>query len=379
MPTIKVNTSSLGIYESEMKEILSRVNSIMSEFNSVSSRLDWDIRSESNINSRLNIISKELSAESRGISGMQSHLGKAIKKYDAVDNSNKISKVDGENASNTSPIGSGLNTDLYIKELAKVYIDVFGKAGDLGKIAAFQNTILKILLDDNGLSNKDIGSLLKSAVNSVIGIIDLKQNSGDISKLFGLNGYKTINAAAANAGWVDRVGKGVTSGLETFKSNISPIAKNVDGSIDKLKTGTKVAGWVASLVANGFANYDEYSKGDISEHRAVAETVTETIIDIGKSAAIAAGIAAGCAAVGFAAPVVVVGGISVGVSAVADIVSKNLTGKGVTELASDTILDFSKSAGKTITGTATNAKNAVSGWFNKLVSQGGYNMKYLVA
>ena len=70
-----------------------------------------------------------------------------------------------------------------------------------------------------------------------------------------------------------------------------------------------------------------------------------------------------------AAPAVVVGGIAVGVSLVADIVCENLTGKSVTEAASDFVLDKASKAGKAITGAAKSAKKAVSGWFNKLTGK----------
>ena len=96
MPTIKVNTSRLSGYESDMQNILSRVNSIMGQFDSVSRNLDWDIRAESNINSRLSGISRELSAEARGISGMKNYLGNAVRQYNTVENTNKKNKLKDE-------------------------------------------------------------------------------------------------------------------------------------------------------------------------------------------------------------------------------------------------------------------------------------------
>ena len=96
MPTIKVNTSRLSGYESDLQGVLSRVNSIMGQFDSVSRNLDWDIRAESNINSRLNGISRELSAEARGISGMKNYLGNAVRQYNTVENTNKRNKLKNE-------------------------------------------------------------------------------------------------------------------------------------------------------------------------------------------------------------------------------------------------------------------------------------------
>lgn len=79
-----------------MQNILSRVNSIMGQFDSVSRNLDWDIRAESNINSRLSGISRELSAEARGISGMKNYLGNAVRQYNTVENTNKKNKLKDE-------------------------------------------------------------------------------------------------------------------------------------------------------------------------------------------------------------------------------------------------------------------------------------------
>lgn len=103
MPTIKVNTSRLSNYESDIQGVLSRVNSITNQFNNVSRNLDWDIKAESNINSRLTGISRELSAESNGINGMKNYLGTARAKYVAVENKNSGKKLKNEVS------GSGAN------------------------------------------------------------------------------------------------------------------------------------------------------------------------------------------------------------------------------------------------------------------------------
>ena len=62
MPKIRVNTIRLKIHESEIWEIYGRVNSIMDQFNSVSRNLDWDIKSEADVYSRLSKISEYLYA-----------------------------------------------------------------------------------------------------------------------------------------------------------------------------------------------------------------------------------------------------------------------------------------------------------------------------
>lgn len=436
MPTIKVNTNQLSSYESDMQGVLSRVNSIMNQFNSVSRNLDWDIKAESNINSRLSGISRELSAESRGISGMKSYLGKARTKYNAVESKNSGKKLKNEttgggsgtrvaskkgkisktgkigskgnaawinkniNQSTTSKTGgrnsgktsSSAKTNVkeslikYLKKVGKSGLDVLGKFGTYGKMGALPIALVKNIIDGDGITGKDIGSTIKGMGNTLIGMCDEYSktagkwplSTNDVKELAGLSKYKTINAASAGAGWLERLKSSGSSFVDTLKSEVSPVSKTTlaDGTqvVDKVKTGTKVAGWALSLVANGFSNYDEY--GGFTG-RMAAETVTETIIDIGKGAAIAAGVAAGCAAIGFAAPAVVVGGIGIGVSLVADIVCENITGKSVTEFTSDAILDNLPKAAKKATGAATTAKNAVSSWFSKVSNPvSTFNVQY---
>ena len=276
----------------------------------------------------------------------------------------------------------------YLKKMGKAGLDALGKFNSYGKEVGLPIALLKNIIDGDGITGKDIGSTLKGMGNSIIGMCETYSKEADewplstanVRELAGLTPYKTISMASTKAGWLARLENAGTSAWETFKKEILPNVKmtteNGTEVVDTVKKGTKVAGWVLSLVANGFSNYDEYNKGGMSSGRAWAETVTETLVDIGKGAAIAAGVAAGCAAIGVAAPAVVVGGIGVAVSFVADVVCEKLTGKNVTEFVSDTVLDAAASAGKAITGAAKNVGKAVSGWFKKLTSGGDKSAQY---
>ena len=93
----------------------------------------------------------------------------------------------------------------------------------------------------------------------------------------------------------------------------------------------------------------------------------ETGIDIAKGAALAAGVAAGAAALGLAAPAVVVGGVAVAASAVLDYACKQFTGKAVTELVSDTILDVGEAVINGAREVAANVGNAVKDTFTGAV------------
>lgn len=263
----------------------------------------------------------------------------------------------------------------YLKIAGKLGLDALEKAGTYGKMGALPIALLKNVIDHDGISGKDIGTTIKGMGNTIIGMCDEYSktegkwpiSTDDIKELAGLSKYKTISLESSKAGWLAKVENAGISGWETFSDKISPI-KKIDGEIEF--KGSQVAGWALSLIANGFSNYDEYetklgTSEEISKKRAVAETFTETMIDIGKGAVISAGVAAGFAAIGVAAPAVVVGGVAVGVTVVVDIVCENLTGKKVNEYLSDTILDNVSIVGEKITGGIKTLKSTFAGWFGQ--------------
>lgn len=99
----------------------------------------------------------------------------------------------------------------------------------------------------------------------------------------------------------------------------------------------------------------------------MAETIVETGVDIGKGALLAAGVAAGAAALGLAAPAVVVGGAAVAASWLMDVVCKQLTGESVTEFVSDKILDVGEAVASGVKEAAANVGNAVKDTFTGAV------------
>ena len=241
----------------------------------------------------------------------------------------------------------------YLKKFGKAALDALGKAGTYGKMGSLPIAILKMIIDGDGITAKDIGAGLKGMGNSIIGLCE-NDIAKSIKELAGLEKYKGIRLDNAKASWA-----------ESLRYELSPVTKLETGGI-KIK-GSKIAGWTLALVGNGFANYEEY--GGFTK-RAAAETVTETLVDIGKMAALTAGIAAGFAAIGVSAPAVVVGGTAVAASAVADIVCEKITGKPVTEYVSDGILDLASQLGRSISGAADTAKRTVSGWLARITNTG---------
>lgn len=167
-----------------------------------------------------------------------------------------------------------------------------------------------------------------------------------VMDLFGLGKYFKDGVPATAS---ERFLQALSKEAKSFKPDVGTAASAG-------KTIAKWGGVVASVVGNGIGNYNEYSSGEISGGRAVAETIVETGIDIGKTALITAGVAA---AIG-GAPVVAVTAVAVGVSWGADKICEMITGKGVTELVSDGIIDGAEKAMDAVSDVGSKVCGAVS-------------------
>lgn len=291
------------------------------------------------VGKRIQQIVSDLDNDVKKIELMRSNLGKIIDGY--IKCEEKLAETE--------------NTPWYI-EWIKSILDIGKEAGSLGKIASLPIAVLKYMLDGGELTPKNIGSLLNGLGNSVVAVAALDRDHG-WRKFFGLDKFETIVTDSA-AGWLGRASK---TFKDTFKDEISPI----ESSTRKIRGG-KAAGWALSLLANGFANYEEYKSGEINGERAAAETVSETVVDVLKGAALTAGVAAGFAAVGTSASVVVVGGVTVVAGVVMDMVSKAVTGKGFTEWASDTVLDALPAVLEQASGAIHSLAGSVGKWCKTL-------------
>ena len=104
--------------------------------------------------------------------------------------------------------------------------------------------------------------------------------------------------------------------------------------------GTSVAKWAGvalSFIGSGISNYDEF-EGEMGG-RYWAETLMEGALDVGKGILVGAGVAAAFTAAIGGAPAILVAGATVAVTWGADKICEAITGKNVTELVSDAILD----------------------------------------
>ena len=377
-----------------MQSILSRVNSINSQFSSVSRNLDWDIKAASNISSRMSAIERELSAESRGISGMKTFLGNARIKYDSVENKNIKGKNDGLTSGsvssgkvissnkttsstgghtsggthynvgnavtvgNTSSTTSGISSS-YKPDWVKAIMKGVGKVGVVGSFASTVYNMgtaiasgksVKVTKGIIGVAKDGLSRFGTLAKNAYDGKSVKETLFGDWTKGGAVSSlFKTsAEATSATKGTIYKA-----AWAKEFKGYSFKNASNVGG---KIKVATKWAGTALSAVTNAVDNVEEAKKNGNSTGRIVAETISETAIDVALGAAATAG---ATALLGAAAPAVAVGVAAVGVIWALDTATEAITSyfwgeenkKDLTELVSDGILDGGKwVAGKVSAG-----------------------------
>ena len=374
MPTIKVNTYRLTNYESDMQGILSRVNSIMNQFNSVSRNLDWEIKAESNINFRLSGISRELSAESRGISGMKNYLETARTRYVAVESKNSGKKlkneVSGSNSgakvnrsnskirniysinvgrrstatwvigkddkitkktryanykgvnvgaailvgnSKTNNIGNTTTKSGYKPDWAKGIFKVVGKIGNVGSIAGSVYTLGKAISSGDSVKvEKGIINVSKDCI-SRFGTLAQNAYSG-ISVKETLFGNWTKGSAVTSlfeiAEEATRATKGTVFKAALAKEFKGYSFKNATNVGSKIKVATKWAGTGLSAVTNFISNKEEQKKNPGMSN---ARVVSEPVVETAIDVGVGALATAGATALlGAAAPAVAVGAVAVG-------------------------------------------------------------------
>ena len=214
-------------------------------------------------------------------------------------------------------------------------------------------------------STKNLNKLLRFGGKNGNKLVDKYVDGIRHKRLFGLN---NIPSNLAGGKWSQASKWG-----SRFKTNL----KAQNSFWDDLTAGGSKSAWTVAgvgldLAANGISNYDEYKRGEISGKRAVAETITETAIDVGKDFLIGAAVTAGIAATVGSAPVLAVGVATVAVSAGLDWATKKITyaltgeAKGFTEAASDLILDGAAAAGKALKSAGKKIGNIVKNALPKI-------------
>ena len=236
-------------------------------------------------------------------------------------------------------LGDKLSFDWKVDKLLWKGAGNFGTVGQA--IAGFGEMVTggvtyKTLLGGGGKAVSIFGDLAKNAYSK----------KPDYKKvLFG--DWEKGGAVKKLKNWPDISNVAITGKASTFFASIQKqlsdfTFKNCETVGDKIQVGTKWAGVAISGITNGISNYKEYQDGEITAQRAVAETVTETAVDLGIGMFATAG---ATALIGASAPALAVGAAAAGAVWAADAATRFFTNKygkkerGLTECVSDAILD----------------------------------------
>jgi hypothetical protein len=322
-------------YSKELKDLKSQIKDI-------SNNLSFEVSSKRNIKYRLNNLVTNIGNNVESMQSLTSVLIDVLNKYEQTEN-----KILNQNVK--------LNTGKLMGDELKKILSYF--TGGLSSITWDSIESIKgntyVSWSSVSTISKDFSSLIKSIA---------KDPSADWKEVFS----KFVQLGKTN----EELGK-------IINSNISSIGKLNEGFMEGVSNSITGPAVIASGLVNGICNYADYKAGKMTGGRAVAETISETAIDVLKTAAITGAITAVCAVAGFAAPVAVIGLGAVVVSTAADTICKWATSKylgeakGVTEFVSDWILDNGENIVKSVKDGVSAKWNQIVNWVSGKSSSGG--------
>lgn len=392
MSQITIKTDAVRSINVGVRQNHSKLSDISHGLSSLRHDIDHQIMARRNIRMRMANAYNSSNELELQIGKIETFINKSINSYCAADDmlANKASSK----ANNL--------TNVKAFSLWNSVLNYLGQAGQLGSFLSFA---LKPFANwaDYGIFNltTKVGApavvdILKAGTSTLKGLWKWqKSNEGlkkiarimpdraNMAKIRRLVGFNDIMIGRAS-----KAGKWGTRFYNNFHKLDNWITRAESNGIkgvlsDFTKGGAKAAfawgGTILSGLANAFENADEAKSGIISTQRAVVETISETAIDIGKYALIGAGATAAVAATVGSAPVIIVGAATVGITMGLDYVSKKCTGKDLTELVSDSIIDVGEGAmkigGNLIKQAYNNATNCfinpkantVAKWFTQFV------------
>jgi hypothetical protein len=334
MPRIYVEFAKLKSNGNKCKSIADKVDDIRDDFQRTINQLDWDIKFEADIDNTAKKIIQKLDRYEQALKKYQSFIDEAYDKYLDLDELGFDKDISNSNSSEKSSFW-----DIIKDSFNDSWHDTF--------------PILSLLSDSlfglGGYSGNLFGNVVKLAKNATSAwgqYFDL-----DFSDRFlGLN-VKQVPLAS----WTDRFSA-------SFNNSLRSSVKSVFTWVG--------AGF--SLISNA---YENFTQEENTTTRSTFETITETIIDVGKGILIGAGAAAAVAAIGLSGPVgwIAVAGLTIGGSVALDagasaVTSKSGESKDFTEAISDWYLDTSE---KKINETSDLFRNAVNCYNQPAVMGGG--------
>ncbi len=349
--SIKVNFDKLEEMSLSAQSIARNVGGISSEIRALQYSLQGvdALRSINQLSIRVNDVNHKLLKLSESLS-------KTCSIYTAAEQRINQS-FQNKGAKNLNTEGKTTDEAIFFENLKvgfKGIKDGLGEFGGVGKATVFLTGSIaqwamtgKFSFTDTGASS--LAEYVKDGNKVLEGLYDWTHSGIDTvingtTKLT-KNGFKELvglgDVFSGHASQASTYGKRVLSNLKhQWKEGLDDL--KIGG-----KAAFKVAGTALTVAVHAFENQEEMKTEGISQQRAVAETITESTIDILKDAAIGTAVAVGVGAIVVGgAPVVVptvaVGVVTVGVGVGLDWATNCMmqTNKGFTETVSDGFLNF---------------------------------------
>ena len=387
MPRVYVEFAGLKEVGDDCRTVATRVGSIRSEFKNTVSKLDWDVKYKSDINSTANQIARKLEQYENALRGYQSFINEAYNEYAKLDEVKKLNIIklitDERIFHIIGPDGkydilpNSINLNTFKEYLSDEFSwkDLLAGAGYIGKIYDLISDIKDWKSwEDAGKSGKDIYDFVTKASKTYNNYKKIGNAVGTKKAMTwwakNVTGLKSLGRASTAKNPVTRFVNNLTNKTSPFNAQLKDVLKDFNG---KNGVGKAVASWgtvIVNGVTNAFSNIEEQknSNGTMSTGRVVAETITETAIDTaltyGASAVAGAAVTAALGTV--AAPGILVVAASGALVAGINAGTKALTGKTTTEWISDTVLDTGEKIGKAVSNAAKNVKESVGRWFGKI-------------
>ena len=143
----------------------------------IGNSLGFNMATVYNLRSRLHGVADRVGEHQDSVKGMSQTLQEVLTVYQNTESSILGEKIVTDRENSIDKIGSTIgdtevpdnnNLTKTWKKLGKIALDVLGKFGLAGEVVAFPISAVKLLVDGDGLSAKDWGSLLKGTGNSRI-------------------------------------------------------------------------------------------------------------------------------------------------------------------------------------------------------------------
>ena len=409
MPKIKIDPNRITDLSTKTRNIKNKTGECRTAVGTVISRLDWQVSSKSSINTKLNNVRKRLQKQAeladayiraletasdtfcskdrnlkqdaRGIIYALNNIFAILSNLKAAQS--KIPYKTDDKLKKTFSISALFGLDKN-QPAGKFWWDVLKGAGYLGGVFSLAQGLVKYTIDGN--TGASMTGLVKTGISfakTITKIADGAKKVGKAARMVGAEKAKAMwlkrllglndkmKGAASKAkvsGWFGRFG---TNFKKAFKSELD----GFNFAKGKVSAALSWAGVAVSGITNWFSNQEEKDRDGISQGRAVAETISETVIDVGKGILIGAAVTAGIAATVGSAPVLAVAAVSAGITIGLDVASNAIFGVGATEVISDAVLgvgtaviDVGKQVVNTIADAGREAGEAIKDGFNNLVN-----------